>query len=181
MISGRYTVHSSERIKSPARNAKTRCHSPRLCKTLSQEFSSRSSFRNYGGGKRRRRTVGILREDVSYRGLMNAWSEGIFQNHCARAISRAKVRIILRFKNINCHQAAAPPWWIHGGKAAYRATSFSLNTLASASRGSLENLADHKSSLQHRLWNLAPYFEREDEHFLTECIAQTRNFYIAQN
>lgn len=115
------------------------------------------------GGGRRRRTVGILREDVSYRGLMNAWSEGIFQNHCARAISRAKVRIILRFKNINCHQAAAPPWWIHGGKAAYRATSFSLNTLASASWGSLENLTYHKSSLQHRLWNLAPYFEREDE------------------
>ena len=97
-----------------------------------QGFPSEIQFSKLWG-KRRRRMVGILREDVSYSGLMNAWSEGIFQNHCARAISRAKVRIILRFKNINCHQAAAPPWWIHEGKAAYRATSFSLNTLACAS------------------------------------------------
>lgn len=79
--------------------------------------------------------------------LMNGWSESIFQNHCARMISRAKERIILRFKNINCQHGAS--WWIHESKAAYCATSFSLNTLASTCED-LEDLTDHKFSLQYR-------------------------------
>lgn len=53
MISERYTVHSSERIKSPTRNAKIDAiyyvFDKSLRKTLSQEFSSRFSFPNYGG------------------------------------------------------------------------------------------------------------------------------------
>ena len=46
MISGRYTVHSSERIKSPARNAKIDAIYYVFDKSLRKTLSARVSFRD---------------------------------------------------------------------------------------------------------------------------------------